>query len=165
MATYFEKKLAFACGIVASGTELGTLIMAPLINFLDNHFGWSQTFMMLGVLLLVCIPLGLLFEPISDSYESERTTATYSNFANYDGKTICTRLCSSFMKPQIPKFPNILYDTVFTIMLFANFLANIGFPVAYSYTVVSMSICVSFSCIYISYQTELSSSLGQCIWE
>ena len=142
VATYFEKKLAFACGIVACGTDLGALIMAPVINFLVHQFGWSYAFMILGTFLLGCVPLGLLFKPISDNYEHERTTSTCSGLVNTDEKTNCTRFCSMF------KFSNILYDPVFAIVLLANFLANIGFPIAYSYAVVSMSSCSSFSRIY-----------------
>ena len=144
LATYFKKKLAFACGIVACGTDLGALIMAPVINFLVHQFGWSYAFMILGAFLFGCVPIGLLFKPISDNYEPARTMSTCSDLVNIDEENNCTRFCSIF------KFPNILYDPVFTFVLLANFLANIGFPIAYSYAVVSMSRCSSFSHIYTS---------------
>ena len=133
VATYFEKKLAFASGIVACGTDLGALIMAPLINFLLDQFGWSYTFMILGVSMLGCVPLGLLWKPISHNFERQRTTSTCSGLVNTDEETISTRICSVF------KFPKILYDPVFAIVLLANVLANIGFPIPYSYAMVSMS--------------------------
>ena len=144
VAIYFEKKRAFAAGIASSGSDIGTLIMAPLLNLLDNNFGWSYTFMMMGAFMLVCVPLGLLFKPISDkSPESERSTATCFSVKT-DEETFCTRFCSFCIRTQVLKFPEILYDAVFTICLFSNFLANVAFPIAYSYTMVSMAICCHF---------------------
>ena len=97
--------------------------------------------MMMGAFMLVCVPLGFLFKPISDNNpESERPTTTCD-----DEEAFCTRFCSIFTRAQIPKIPDILHDAVFTICLLSNFLANVAFPAAYMYTMVCMTICSPFS--------------------
>ena len=143
VTVYFEKKRAFALGIAEVGGALGTVIMAPLLNFLDSNFGWGCTFKMMGALLLVCVPLGLLLKPISDkNSKSERPMASSSGDfdRNKDEENLDSGFCASFVfqRPQIPKFPKILYAPVVAICFLANFVANIGYPVAFSYTVVSM---------------------------
>ena len=148
VAIYFEKKRAFAASIASCGSDIGTFLMAPLFHFLDNNFGWGYTFMMMGGFMLICVPLALLFKPISDNKpESERPTTTTWD----DENTFCTRFCSSLTGTQIPKIPDILYDPVFNLCLLSNFLANVAYPVAYSYTMVSMTICCPFSFTSMSY--------------
>ena len=134
VAIYFEEKRAFATSIASCGSNVGTVIMAPLFNFLNNKFGWNYTLMMMGPFVLVCAPLGLLFKPVADNNPKvEGSWAT-----SIEEKSICPRLCS--LSSQIPKVPDILSDRVFIICLVATFLANIGYPVAYSYTIVSFNI-------------------------
>ena len=131
VAIYFEEKRAFATSIASCGSNVGTVIMAPLFNFLNNKFGWNYTLMMMGPFVLVCAPLGLLFKPVADnSPKIGEPSAT-----SIEEKSICPRFCC-----QIPKVPDILCHRMFIICSVATFLANIGFPVAYSYTMVSMRI-------------------------
>ena len=158
VAIYFEEKRAFATSIASCGSNVGTVIMAPLFNFLDNKFGWAYTLMLMGPFLLVCAPLGLVFKPISDN--SSKIEGPWET--SIEEKAFCTRFCS--LSPQLPKLPNILCDRVFIICLLATFLANIGFPVAYSYTMVSTGIWSPFLFIYISHETRPLPSLGQCNW-
>ena len=104
--------------------------------------------MMLGALMLVCIPMGLLFRPISNN-KSERPDIQHDEEAlgkTYGGADLdcteetatCTTHCQLLVRQLMPKCPKMLYDLVFITCLLSNFLMNIGFAVPYVYTVVSM---------------------------
>ena len=71
VSIYFNKKRAFASGVASCGSGIGTLIMAPIVTLLEKNFGWGYAMMMIGALMLVCVPLGLLFKPLAgDDAES-----------------------------------------------------------------------------------------------
>ena len=146
VSMYFKKKRAFASGIASCGSGIGTLIMAPIVSLLEKKFGWGHTMMMIGALMLACVPLGLLFNPIAnDKSESmsiqknEKATGTNPNLDNAIETPTCTKYYSSFVTTVMSKCPRKLCDAVFTICLLSNFLMNVGFAVPYVYTVVSMT--------------------------
>jgi len=59
-ARWFTKRRGLALGIVASGTGLGTLILAPVAERLIAAFGWSMAYFVLGVVTwVVTIPSAL----------------------------------------------------------------------------------------------------------
>ena len=73
MATYFRNKRALATGIASCGSGIGALVMAPIISFLEDSFGWGHSMMLIGTMVLACIPLGMLFRPIiSDTQETSK---------------------------------------------------------------------------------------------
>lgn len=49
-ARWFTKHRGLALGIVASGTGLGTLILAPVAERLITAFGWATAFFILGIM-------------------------------------------------------------------------------------------------------------------
>lgn len=61
VTSYFEKKRAFASCIASCGAGVGAFIFAPIVHMLDDNFGWKYTLMILGILVFVCIPLGVLY--------------------------------------------------------------------------------------------------------
>ena len=63
---YFDKRLAFASCISSGGAGVGTFIFAPFVHLLDDNYGWRFTLIILGILVLVCVPLGALYKPIDD---------------------------------------------------------------------------------------------------
>ena len=146
VSTYFKKRRAFASSVASCGSGVGTLIMAPIISTLDNNFGWGYTMMMIGALMLACVPFGLLFTPIAtnepekavvhqDVKSSKMQNAINALINSNDGNTGCNLL---YVKRLLPKCPAILHDPVFATCLLSNFLTNVGFAVPYVYTVVSI---------------------------
>ena len=65
VSTYFEEKRAFAQGIAQAGAGIGTLLMAPLVNLLDDNLGWANALAVIGGLVLLCVPLATVFRPLA----------------------------------------------------------------------------------------------------
>ena len=55
------------------GFFLNSRPKSPVITILESKFGLGYTLMMIGALLSMCVPLGLLFLPI-ETKEPERPT-------------------------------------------------------------------------------------------
>ena len=162
--TYFKKKRAFANGLASVGTGVGVLAMAPMVSSLEVSLGWNHTLMILGALMLACIPMSILFRPIeitnlekSDiSNEGENLGANHVGacMTDDDSTSHFMTIFSKFM----PKFPAILFDVVFITCLVTNTLVNIGYAVPYLYTLVS----IKSSIFFIKITLHLSTSLGPC---
>lgn len=61
---YFEKKRAFATGIAVCGSGIGMFIMAPIMHFLVERYGWRVSVLILAVLTLFCAVFGSFFRPL-----------------------------------------------------------------------------------------------------
>ena len=62
-AKYFEKRRAFATGIVGSGTSLGIMCLGPILQSLLDAFGWRYTYrIMSGIVFVICL-LGVFYNP------------------------------------------------------------------------------------------------------
>lgn len=146
VAAYFDKKRAMAMGIASSGSGFGTFLMAPIVNLLDENFGWSWTLMIVGALVLLCIPLGLLFKPLKDSKSNKSTesceeTDTTCELGNTHTQ-LATIKCRRCISVSVMKMGNgyidLLHDSKFILFMLSNLLTNIGFSVPFAYTVVSV---------------------------
>lgn len=64
IAFWFDKRRTFATGIGASGTGLGTFIVAPLTQWLIANYGWrGATLILAGLLLNMCVCGALMRDP------------------------------------------------------------------------------------------------------
>ncbi|ODM93666.1 Monocarboxylate transporter 14 [Orchesella cincta] len=61
---YFEKKRALATGIAICGSGIGNFIFPPFIQFLNQRYGWQKSIFVLGLTVLLCGLLGLLYRPL-----------------------------------------------------------------------------------------------------
>ena len=151
VSIYFNKKRAFASGVASCGSGIGTLIMAPIVTLLEKNLGWGYAMMMIGALMLVCVPLGLLFKPLAgddaESLNVQHTEKGAVDKAKISHLDIDNETASVKSRPllfvttklkSVVKFCGI----VFTICLASNFFMNIGFSVPYVYTVVSKFISI-----------------------
>jgi len=60
---WFIRKRGLAGGLVIAGTGLGTLTIAPLIQFAIDNVGWRSSFLVLaGIIIGVVVPLTALFQ-------------------------------------------------------------------------------------------------------
>ena len=141
VSTYFKKRKALACSIVSCGSGFGTLFMAPVITILDSKFGWGYTFMMIGVLMSMCVPLGLLFGPIEiKELEPPTSIELEGSKSKINGKKNSSQCTNDEIKTWrrfIPNFPVVLEHVMFLIFLLSTFLTNLGLVVPYAYTVVN----------------------------
>ena len=81
IANYFDKKRSLAMGIAECGAGVGTLIFAPLTQYLISTYGWRGTLLILsGVVgnIMVC---GALFRPLEQSKETMKTKLIIQNGA------------------------------------------------------------------------------------
>ena len=130
VATYFRNKRALATGIASCGSGIGALVMAPIISFLEDSFGWGHSMMLIGTLVLACIPLGMLFRPIisdtQDTSKDEKCTKISGYVDEFDKANKGPNNCALPM-------PKLLIPCLLSSILF-----NVGFAVPYVYTVVSI---------------------------
>lgn len=61
---YFEKWRALATGIALCGSGVGTMIFAPLTDYLSTNYGWRNTLGIQALIILSCSVYGLAFRPI-----------------------------------------------------------------------------------------------------
>ncbi|XP_039953110.1 monocarboxylate transporter 9-like isoform X1 [Bactrocera tryoni] len=81
IAFWFDKKRTFATGIAASGTGIGTLLYAPLTQWLIDSYGWRiATLILAGTMLNTCICGALMRAPdwINGEKKLEKETRSQS---------------------------------------------------------------------------------------
>ncbi|XP_061840471.1 monocarboxylate transporter 2 [Nerophis lumbriciformis] len=61
---YFAKKRPIANGLAMAGSPVFLSTLAPLNQYLFNHFGWRGSFLILAGLLLNCCVAGALMRPL-----------------------------------------------------------------------------------------------------
>ncbi|XP_052068972.1 monocarboxylate transporter 12-like [Mytilus californianus] len=71
VTAYFEKKRTIATGFSQSGAGLGTLIFAPLYEFLIEQYGWRGALTIISGILLQTIPCGAIFRNVNAFVEIE----------------------------------------------------------------------------------------------
>jgi MFS family permease len=89
---WFNYKKGLALGIVGAGVSLGTLIQAPLANFLINSYGWRNAYLIEGIItflilfigaaLIVSDPAKVGLKPLGEEKESGDHHS--SNFKNVE---------------------------------------------------------------------------------
>ncbi len=71
---YFEKKRALATGIAISGTGIGNFIFPYLIALFTEKFRWSGAILVLGLIVLLCGLLAILYKPLKPQKELKALT-------------------------------------------------------------------------------------------
>ena len=90
-AVYFKKKRALATGIAESGAGMGTVIFAPLTNYLISVYGWRGALLIVGGIVANIVVCGAVFRPLKhaardkntrEPKESDQSSAVYTEKAN-----------------------------------------------------------------------------------
>ena len=142
---YFDKRLSLASCITSGGAGVGTFIFAPIVHRLDDNYGWRFTLIILGILVLVCVPLGMLYKPIND-HESGHSIILYDldadakkavyNLSKFDAAIkFCKRVTSS-MTDKAKNYINLFKDTRFSLYICFNFTLCMGLTVPFIFNVV-----------------------------
>ncbi|XP_047987809.1 monocarboxylate transporter 12-like [Leguminivora glycinivorella] len=66
VTVWFERYRSLATGIAVCGSGLGTFIFPHLTKGLISSYGWRGALVIIGALILNCIPLGFLFLPVPE---------------------------------------------------------------------------------------------------
>ncbi|KAJ8016744.1 hypothetical protein DPEC_G00010540 [Dallia pectoralis] len=61
---YFQVKRPMANGLAMAGSPVFLFTLAPLNQFLFDHFGWRGAFMILGAIVMNCCVAGALMRPV-----------------------------------------------------------------------------------------------------
>jgi len=94
---WFARQKGLALGLVAAGVGLGTLIYAPLSNYVIQLYGWRTAYIILGsgtalMLLFVALPVASSPEKMGltpyGAENSEREVEKYNPLFEVDGWTI-----------------------------------------------------------------------------
>ena len=78
-AVYFKKRRALATGIAESGAGVGTVIFAPLTNYLISVYGWRGALLIIGAIVANIVVCGALFRPIKSVKQIEVHEHSNSN--------------------------------------------------------------------------------------
>ena len=85
-AVYFKKKRALATGIAESGAGVGTVIFAPLTNYLISVYGWRGALLIVGGIIANIAVCGTLFRPLLSAVRDKNITEqTNSEHTSYNG--------------------------------------------------------------------------------
>ena len=148
VAQYFDKRRSFATCITAGGAGVGTFIFAPILHLLDDNYGWRFTLIILGILMLVCVPLGILYKPIDDQESGQSTILndldanakqSVCNLSKFDAAVkFCKRITSS-MADKGKDYINLFKNARFSIYIFFNFTVNMGMTAPFIFTLVGLN--------------------------
>uniref|UniRef100_A0A4W6D3J2 Monocarboxylate transporter 2 n=1 Tax=Lates calcarifer TaxID=8187 RepID=A0A4W6D3J2_LATCA len=114
---YFFKKRPIANGLAMAGSPVFLSTLAPLNQYLFNHFGWRGSFLILGGLLLNCCVAGSLMRPLGPA-PSKKPTAW---------QTI-----NKYLDLTLFKHRGFLIYLSGNVIMFLGFFAPIVFLAAYA---------------------------------
>ncbi|XP_055304029.1 monocarboxylate transporter 9-like [Sitodiplosis mosellana] len=158
VTTYFEKYRSVAVGIAMAGSGLGTFVFAPLVDFLNEEYGWRGTLMVMSGIVLNCAIFGVLFRPLasfneenslsehSDSFESKRNCDAESHRSSHhehghlkseqiplpQSNNSCTNMSIKVYKNFV-KMMNLglLKDPIFVLFTVSDFATSLVYYVPY----------------------------------
>ena len=84
---YFERNRSIATGILASGTGLGVLGMAPVLQGLLDSFDWRKTYRLTAAIYSAVCVLGLTFSPVLAN-TAERENERLEDLDEEEGRKI-----------------------------------------------------------------------------
>ena len=71
MSQYFDKKRSIATGIISSGSGIGVMAVAPVLQALLDSYGWKKTYRITAGIFSVVFILSLTFNPVVIKKEEE----------------------------------------------------------------------------------------------
>ena len=121
MSQYFDKNRSISTGILASGTGLGVLAVAPILQALLDSFDWRRTFRLTAAIFSAVCVLGLTFSPVvvkkvkiaTDKYDEE-----LENLDEQDGRMV--------EKPNKLIDFSVFKEKVFVVLTLSLSVAFIG---------------------------------------
>lgn len=127
-AVYFRKKRALATGIAESGAGIGSIIFAPLVNYLISIYGWRGGLLIEGGIVANIIVCGTLFRPVggtntntererkeshkkplTSDLEKPKYEKTLSNHKNHRNKKDAVEIGPNIDKCTVPQGAKCYY--------------------------------------------------------
>lgn len=80
---YFEKLRSLATGIAVCGSGFGTVVFAPLTNYLIGRYKWQGSLLVISGIVFFCAVFGYMFKPLNlEEDESQPTSSASCNNNN-----------------------------------------------------------------------------------
>lgn len=118
---YFERNRSLATGILASGTGLGVLGIAPVLQGLLDSFDWRKTYRLTAAIYSAVCILGLTFSPALAKKEknaAEKESERLEDLDEEEGRRI--EICNKWIDFSVFK------DKVFVVLTLSMSVAFIG---------------------------------------
>jgi MFS family permease len=78
VARWFTKRRSMMTGITLAGVGLGNFIMPPVTNWLISTYGWRNSFMIWGCVVLACVILAAQFLKLNPTKMKQTTQGSIS---------------------------------------------------------------------------------------
>lgn len=141
---YFLVKRPIANGLAMAGSPVFLSILAPLNQFLFDHFGWRGSFLILGGVVLNCCVAGSLMRPIKIKTKLPASKTTDENDAgkldvtpqtagqNKSKQSGCAAIINQFIDVSLFKHRGFLIYLVGNVLMFFGFFAPVVFLAPYA---------------------------------
>lgn len=84
---YFEKYRSLATGIAVCGSGFGTVVFAPLTNYLITNYTWQGSLLVISGIVFFCAVFGYMFKPLAPLASEEEPKKTSSNQTEWKRKS------------------------------------------------------------------------------
>ena len=125
------------------------VIATPILQLLHDNYGWRFTMIVLGILVLVCVPLAMLYKPINDHESGDSTILNdldanvrkaVCNLSTCDAAIkFCKRITSS-IADKGKDYINLFKDTRFSLYIFLNFTLSMGLTAPFIFNLVGLNV-------------------------
>lgn len=117
---YFERLRSLATGIAVCGSGFGTVIFAPLTNYLITNYKWQGSLLVISGIVFFCAVFGYMFKPLNlDEVESKASPPSTDSHNNNNNKLnmsesdmVSTSLLSPNTHQQITRSVSIGNDMI-----------------------------------------------------
>ena len=124
ISQYFEKYRSIATGILASGTGLGIIIVAPILQALLDSFDWRKTYRITaGIISVVCVLCSTFDPTVTNSKKGKNQTLNGEDedLENQDEQEEVTTV-----KPNKWMDFSVFTEKVYVILTLSFTLASLG---------------------------------------
>ncbi|XP_051911932.1 monocarboxylate transporter 2 [Hippocampus zosterae] len=125
---YFYKKRPIANGLAMAGSPVFLSTLAPLNQYLFNHFGWRGSFLILAGLLLNCCVAGSLMRPLGPPPSKLKK----DQVASAKERRTPWQLLNKYLDLSLFKHRGFLIYLSGNVIMFLGFFAPIVFLAAYA---------------------------------
>lgn len=134
---YFDKHLSLATGIVASGSSVGTLVLAPFLQFLLSRYDWTFIFKLMATIGVLLSLIGLVFKPLK--VQDGQCLFHRRQSIDYGARSMSAVPCSTFNLFDC----SVLKNKAFILWVIATCSAGFGYFIPHFFLVGSFSASLS----------------------
>ncbi|XP_061923116.1 monocarboxylate transporter 2 [Entelurus aequoreus] len=127
---YFAKKRPIANGLAMAGSPVFLSTLAPLNQYLFNHFGWRGSFLILAGLLLNCCVAGALMRPLGPPPSKVKKEACVTTVTKEERSA--WKVLNKYLDLTLFRHRGFLIYLSGNVIMFLGFFAPIVFLAAFA---------------------------------